>query len=72
LILNVLKDDGIIEEVKKVADGEGNHRGDIRDDARTAYEQWAIRVQEIRGKPRWKTTLGTELGPESGYFLERE
>jgi len=53
IILNVLKDGGVIERLKNIVDGKGKH---IRDDARTAYEQWAIRAQKIRGKPRWKMT----------------
>jgi len=72
----ILQDCGIIEVVKNVADGKGKHRDDIRDDARTVYEQWATRVREIRGKPRWKmipatTTTSSEWGV-IGYVLERE
>jgi len=71
LIVNVLQDYGILKKVKEVADGKGKHTDDIRDKARTVYERWAIHVQEIRGKPRWKI----KSRPESDvvrYVLQRE
>jgi len=70
LIINVLKDRGVIEGLKSVADGKGKYADDIRDDARTAYEQWVIRVQEIRGKLRWKT-MRTKSS-STGCVLQRE
>jgi len=66
------KNRGIIEVLNNIADGMGKHRDDIRNDARTAYKQWAIRVQEIRGKPRWKM-YQTRSEPESklvAYVLQ--
>lgn len=62
-----LKDYGIVERIKKIADGKGEHADDVRDIARTAYEQWVIRVQEIREERRWKMTLTEPLG----FILER-
>lgn len=70
MIVNVLKDHGVIEGLKSVADGKGKHPDDIRDDARTVYEQWIIRVQEIRGKLRWKMTQTKSSSTE--YVLQRE
>jgi len=72
LIVTAFKDLGVIKAVKNVADGKGKHADNIRDNARTAYEQWVTRVQEIHDKPRWKWTPkpGPKLGVEV-FVLKR-